>query len=323
MKAASAILRSTRIVSPLRSLIPPTVLARRHFSMESSLQSPPFTQLVVKAMRTLYPEELADRAWDNAGLLQDNIKPPSGTVPPRVLLTNDLTPSVAEEAIQKNASVIVSYHPFIFRGLKSITLDDPQQRIVLRLAQHNIAVYSPHTASDAAPLGVNDWLVDQLRQYPLAKMEVIQPLANKPEHFSHAGYGRIVTLGDEVDLDAIVHAYGQATGMRHVLVVKPKGFHGRIRTVAVCAGSGYDVVKDVETDVVVTGEMSHHNALRLKMLGRCVICLCHSNSERGWLRDVLEAKLLDELRKEEPAAEVLVSEEDEDPFQFYEVPHPK
>lgn len=77
--------------------------------MDASVQSPLFTRQVVKAMRALYPEELADRAWDNVGLLQENINPTSGTVPPRVLLTNDLTISVAEEAIQKKASVIVSY----------------------------------------------------------------------------------------------------------------------------------------------------------------------------------------------------------------------
>ena len=81
--------------------------------MEPFLQSPVFTTQVVKAMQTLYPEELADRAWDNVGLLQENINPPSGTVPRRVLLTNDLTLHVAEEAIKKQASVIVSYrrHP--------------------------------------------------------------------------------------------------------------------------------------------------------------------------------------------------------------------
>jgi putative NIF3 family GTP cyclohydrolase 1 type 2 len=60
-------------------------------------------------MSVRYPEELADRAWDNVGLLQENINPTSGTAPSRVLLTNDLTISVAEEAIQKQASVIVSY----------------------------------------------------------------------------------------------------------------------------------------------------------------------------------------------------------------------
>jgi putative NIF3 family GTP cyclohydrolase 1 type 2 len=54
-----------------------------------------------------YPEELADRSWDNVGLLLENIKSDKGS--PRVLVTNDLTISVAEEAIQRKVSVIVSY----------------------------------------------------------------------------------------------------------------------------------------------------------------------------------------------------------------------
>jgi putative NIF3 family GTP cyclohydrolase 1 type 2 len=59
---------------------------------------------------TSYPEELADRSWDNVGLLLDNIKPDQEEQrPPVVLVTNDLTISVAEEAIRKKATVIVSY----------------------------------------------------------------------------------------------------------------------------------------------------------------------------------------------------------------------
>jgi hypothetical protein len=51
MNLVSAILRTPRLVSPNR-LIRPTVLARP-YSMEPSLQSPLFTQRVVKAMRAL------------------------------------------------------------------------------------------------------------------------------------------------------------------------------------------------------------------------------------------------------------------------------
>jgi Uncharacterized conserved protein len=160
----------------------------------ASVSSPAFTQRVVQAMRSLcvtthstfstffvrvhqlltvwsYPEELADRAWDNVGLLQDNVAPASGDVPRRVLLTNDLTERVAEEAVKKGVSVIVSYRmswemslaamlfdgneadiqdPFIFRGLKSITTNEPHQRIILRLAQANIAVcMSPFSFQNA------------------------------------------------------------------------------------------------------------------------------------------------------------------------------
>lgn len=49
------------------------------------------------------------------GLLQENIdKAGSASAAPRVLLTNDLTVRVAEEAIRKQASVIVSYRTASF-----------------------------------------------------------------------------------------------------------------------------------------------------------------------------------------------------------------
>ncbi|KAK4100360.1 NGG1p interacting factor 3 [Parathielavia hyrcaniae] len=289
--------------------------------MEPSLQSPLFTRQVVQAMRSLYPEELADRAWDNVGLLQENINPTSGSVPPRVLLTNDLTLAVAEEAILKKASVIVSYHPFIFRGLKSITLNDPHQRIVLRLARHNIAVYSPHTAVDAVPGGINDWLADILAQHAtLTKRTVAQPIRGGPvpAGFEGAGYGRLVELDQPREFATLAGWYADELGMSSVMVARPRRPPGTmIRTVAVCAGSGYDVLKDVDADLYVTGEMTHHNALRLTMLGKHVLTVFHSNSERGFLRDVLRGQLEGALSAEVPGVEVLVSEEDGDPFEIW------
>jgi putative NIF3 family GTP cyclohydrolase 1 type 2 len=60
-----------------------------------------------------YPEELADRAWDNVGLLLENSKLPTNmTGRERVLLTNDLTPDVVDEAIAYKVSVIVAYRQF-------------------------------------------------------------------------------------------------------------------------------------------------------------------------------------------------------------------
>lgn len=59
--------------------------------------------------------------------------------------------------------------PIIFRPLKSLTLTDPQQTSLLRLAQAGISVYSPHTAVDASPGGMGDWLCDVVTGcYPAA-----------------------------------------------------------------------------------------------------------------------------------------------------------
>lgn len=50
--------------------------------------------------------------------------------------------------------------PIIFRPLKSLTQSNTQQNSLLRLAQEGISVYSPHTAVDAAPGGLCDFLAD-------------------------------------------------------------------------------------------------------------------------------------------------------------------
>ena len=124
-------------------------------------QVSPFTKAVVASMRHIYPEALADKSFDNTGLL---LEAPIPSHLPRkhnsVLLTIDLTKAVADEAIEENHSTVIAYHPIIFRGLKSITFDDPQQQTLLRLASHGISVYCPHTAVDIVPKGMADWLCD-------------------------------------------------------------------------------------------------------------------------------------------------------------------
>lgn len=55
--------------------------------------------------------------------------------------------------------------PIIFRPLKALTLGNSQHSSLLRLAQEGISVYSPHTAVDAVPGGLNDWLADIVTTY--------------------------------------------------------------------------------------------------------------------------------------------------------------
>ncbi|KAE8365342.1 FAD binding domain-containing protein [Aspergillus caelatus] len=136
--------------------------ARLYSTMSATLSptSSPFTKAVVSSMRKLYPETLADKSWDNTGLLLEAPFNPTRRQKNSVLLAIDLTKAVADEAIARKDSAIVAYHPIIFRGLKSLTFTDPQQQSLLRLAQEGISVYSPHTAVDATPGGMADWLCD-------------------------------------------------------------------------------------------------------------------------------------------------------------------
>lgn len=311
-----------------------------------------------------------------------------------VLLTIDLTKAVADEAIALNSSIIVAYHPTIFRGLKSLTFANSQQATLLRLASHGISVYSPHTAVDAAPGGLGDWLADIVTgtkptyekdrtdpaedpASPSAKEDADDPFVDKkppvftlshhpsqtsvrsakqdptttvqhtrrpivpqsPELESHpgAGMGRIVTFSQPQPLPTLLDRIGRGLN-------NPKGFpiaipqnstisDLSISSVGICAGSGASLLGNLEVDLLFTGEMSHHDALAAIEKGQVVISLFHSNSERGFLSEVLRDQLEDtveeewsQVRHEESGNaelkealedtdfDVLVSEVDRDPY---------
>lgn len=282
-----------------------------------------FTQSVVTSMQKLYPEEIADRSWDNVGLLVGNSETDAKKRMPKVLVTNDLTFQVAVDAIAQSVSVIVSYHPFIFSGLKSITNKDPQQATLLHLAKAGIAVYCPHTAVDAAPDGLNTWLADVVSGPHKNERSVAIPCKTAPPTHSGAGYGAIGRFEHAIPLSEILlRVADKLGGLQHVMVASPIGADvktTRVTSFGVCAGSGYDVLKNADVDLIVTGETSHHSALRAIQQGRTLVQVFHSNSERGYLHQVLKPKLEELLREDVPDAEVITSEYDKDPFTILDV----
>lgn len=102
----------------------------------------------------IFPLELA-QDWDNVGLLlgdpHRNVK--------NILLTIDVTGEVAAEAKRLKTDLIISYHPIIWDGLKKITAGGPTD-VVYNLIRSGVAVFSIHTALDAAVGGVNDGLAE-------------------------------------------------------------------------------------------------------------------------------------------------------------------
>jgi dinuclear metal center YbgI/SA1388 family protein len=117
--------------------------------------SPTLTE-VVQLLESLAPLDLAEE-WDNVGLL---LEPSSGAAHPiqRVFLCIDLGENVLAEALERQADLVVAYHPPLFKGFKRLRASSPAERVVVRALEAKLPVYSPHTALDAAPHGLNDWL---------------------------------------------------------------------------------------------------------------------------------------------------------------------
>ncbi len=105
---------------------------------------------VSKILEELAPLHYAED-FDNVGLL---VGDPNQEVT-GILVTLDTLENVIDEAISKRLNLIVSFHPIIFKGLKSITGKTYVERVVMKAISNDISIYSMHTALDNSPRGVN------------------------------------------------------------------------------------------------------------------------------------------------------------------------
>jgi dinuclear metal center YbgI/SA1388 family protein len=96
--------------------------------------------------------------YDNSGLLFGD---PEKEIT-AALVCLDLTPAVIDEAVNKGCNIIISHHPFIFRGLKKIQPGKTDSDLLVRIIRQDIAVYAIHTNLDNAPDGLNDFLCSKL-----------------------------------------------------------------------------------------------------------------------------------------------------------------
>ena len=259
-----------------------------------------------------------------------------------------------------------------------MTLADSHQKSLLRLALEGISVYSPHTAVDAVPGGLGDWLADIVtgtlpnpepsthtaeqgkEQLPALEEDEVRhksdkasdeanvsskkpsrpsmlsrsstyskPTYPKPadldqapnlqpseiehtrstiiptendEGFEGAGMGRLVKYASPQPLtrliERIAHGVGSPKGFPVAIPQNKQVEEISIGSVGVCAGSGNSVLAGCDADLLFTGELSHHEVLRVTEQGKCVVTLFHSNTERGYLSAVMKDKLSAVLKEE-------------------------
>lgn len=123
--------------------------------------------------------------WDNVGLL---VEPSQPLLVKKVLITNDLTEPVLDEAISKDINLIIAYHPAIFKPLKRLTQAEWKQRSIVKCIEKRIAVFSPHTTWDSIEGGINDWI---LEAFETTKIESVRE--NKSPNYP-SGFAKSVKL---------------------------------------------------------------------------------------------------------------------------------
>ncbi len=228
---------------------------------------------VLQALETIAPLKGA-ASWDNVGLLVKGTRPIQ-----RIGVCIDLTPAVLDELIGEDVDFIIAYHPTLFRGLKRITGSTAIENTLLRLIRAGIHLYAPHTALDAAVDGMADWLTEAIVHPSQAiQHRPIEAVAWDP----NVGVGRQGLLAAPVPVRHLIPRIKAWLGIDHLRVAgdldAPRG------TYAVCPGAGGTVFAPLSNiDLLLTGEMGHHEVLASVARGATVVLTDHTHCERGYL----------------------------------------
>ena len=255
---------------------------------------------VAAVLEQFAPTALAED-WDNVGLL---VGDPNWAAQ-RVMTCLTVTPATVAEAVRGEADLIVAHHPLPFQPLKSITSATTPGRLLLELISAKIGVYSPHTAFDSAPTGINQHLAIGLG---LQQIEPLIPAQGTTE--ADIGAGRVGLVGGESTLLELAERVKNFLGVDSLRVVGNDD--QAVSCMAIACGSGGSFLStaiEKKCDCLVTGETSFHTCLEAEARGVGLVLPGHFASERFAL-----LSLADYIQEQLSGLEVWASRDEADPL---------
>jgi dinuclear metal center YbgI/SA1388 family protein len=226
--------------------------------------------------------------WDNpgfqVGFLSDEIK--------KVLISLDPTVMALQKAGERNAQLLLTHHPLIFKGLASINPDTYPGCVITDAIRSRISIVAVHTNLDMAKGGINDILAGMIG---LQDIEALLIKEGAGDRFD--GLGRIGNLPETMSLDAVARIIMDSIGSTGLMVLGPPD--RGIKKIAILGGSGgaeLSHASDKGADLYITGDIRHHEALMAQSLGLALIDAGHFNMERAAMH-VFAVRLRDRLNK--------------------------
>lgn len=122
---------------------------------------------LVNYLDTIAPAHLQED-YDNSGLQIGN----SDEQVSAALICLDVTEEVVDEAITEECDLIISHHPLIFRGIRSLTGNTNVERSILKAIKNDVAIMAMHTNLDNIARGVNHKIAQKLG---LINTQILKP----------------------------------------------------------------------------------------------------------------------------------------------------
>lgn len=245
---------------------------------------------IITKIEASYPGSCA-MEWDNVGLLVGR----DDKEVRRIYVAVDATDEVIAQAKELGADMLITHHPLIFGGIRRVNNQDFIGKRILELIRSDISYYAMHTNYDVK--GMAELSCEKMQIGEGEPLEV----TGVEDDGKEEGIGRIVTLGVGISLEECCKLVKRSFGLEAVRVFGE--LDREIHKVAICPGSGKSVIGNSlakGADVLITGDIGHHEGIDAWAQGMAVIDAGHYGIEHIFIED-----MGDYLRRELCGVEVM------------------
>lgn len=231
---------------------------------------------IMQVIEASFPTEAA-LGFDNVGLLAGR----SGKEVNRVYLALDATDAVIDRALEWEADLLITHHPLIFSPLKKVNDEDFVSRRVLRMIRNDLSYYAMHTNYDV--LGMAELAEKILGIRDTEVLDVTMEGAEGKEE----GIGRVGTLESPMTLEECCVYVKHKLNLGSIKVFGD--MDQKVCRMAVSPGSGKTSISAAlkkGADVLVTGDIGHHDGIDAVEQGMAVIDAGHYGTEYIFLDDM-------------------------------------
>lgn len=242
---------------------------------------------IIQILKTLAPEDCACD-WDNPGLLAGR----SDKEVKKIYIALDATDQVVEAAVRSGADMLLTHHPLIFKAIKKVNDQNFITRRLIRLIQSDISYYAMHTNFDAAPGCMADLAAERLGLSQCRPLEGLGEMDGLPY-----GIGKVGVLERQVTVRQLAGRVKEAFGIPFALVYGEELLEEMVERIAVCPGAGGSEIQealDCGAQVLVTGDISHHQGIDAAAQKMAIIDGGHYGLEHmfiAYMADFLKGKL--------------------------------
>ena len=231
---------------------------------------------IMRVIEATYPTTAA-LDFDNVGLLAGR----AGKEVNRVYLALDATDAVIDRALEAGADMLITHHPLIFSPLKKINDEDFISRRILKLIRNDISYYAMHTNYDVLGMAELSEKILGIRDTEVLDETMEDTEGNKE------GIGRVGTLESPMTLEEC------CVYVKHKLNLGSTKVFGdmdkKVQRLAVSPGSGKTAIAAAlkkGADVLVTGDIGHHDGIDAVEQGLSVIDAGHYGTEYIFIDDM-------------------------------------